>query len=170
MCMQKSSITHLLLHWYTNLSITPRIWNSLISLDGCSMKKYVFTKRKEKHFTKKLSFASFILRFVKNIFIYHSALFYRYQNRFRPTYKIAFKTVTELEWRCCPGYQGPDCKDLKPPPDRQTVQGIQPYLPLNPGHTTRHTQSKKTFLFLQFETSFMPNIYVLPDCPVPLNH
>ncbi|XP_073347943.1 EMILIN-2 [Pagrus major] len=63
-----------------------------------------------------------------------------YQNRFRPTYKIAFKTVTELEWRCCPGYQGPDCKDLKPPPDRQTVQGIQPYLPPNPGHTTRHTQ------------------------------
>ncbi|XP_035527393.1 EMILIN-2 [Morone saxatilis] len=63
-----------------------------------------------------------------------------YQNRFRPTYKIAFKTVTELEWRCCPGYQGLDCKDLKPPPDRQTVQGIQPYFPPNPGHTTRHTQ------------------------------
>ncbi|XP_070831197.1 EMILIN-2 [Chaetodon trifascialis] len=63
-----------------------------------------------------------------------------YQNRFRPTYKIAFKTVTELEWRCCPGYQGLDCKDLKPTPDRQTVQGIQPYLPPNPGHTTRHTQ------------------------------
>ncbi|GLD57587.1 EMILIN-2-like protein [Lates japonicus] len=63
-----------------------------------------------------------------------------YQTRFRPTYKIAYKKVTELEWRCCPGYQGPDCKDLKPPPDRQTVQGTQPYLPPNPGHTTRHTQ------------------------------
>uniref|UniRef100_UPI0037E79B4A EMILIN-2 n=1 Tax=Semicossyphus pulcher TaxID=241346 RepID=UPI0037E79B4A len=63
-----------------------------------------------------------------------------YHNRFRPTYKIAFKTVTELEWRCCPGYQGPDCKDLKPPPDRQIVQGTQPYLPLNPGYTPRHTQ------------------------------
>lgn len=63
-----------------------------------------------------------------------------YQNRFRPTYKIAFKTVTELEWRCCPGYQGLDCKDLKPLPDRQTVQGTQPYLPPNPGYTTRHTQ------------------------------
>lgn len=63
-----------------------------------------------------------------------------YQNRFRPTYKIAFKTVTELEWRCCPGYQGLDCKDLKPPPDRQTAQGTQPYLPPNPGYTTRHTQ------------------------------
>ncbi|XP_042353415.1 EMILIN-2 [Plectropomus leopardus] len=63
-----------------------------------------------------------------------------YQNRFRPTYKIAFKTITELEWRCCPGYQGLDCKDLKPPPDRQTVQGTQPYLPPNPGYTPRHTQ------------------------------
>ncbi|KAM3605077.1 uncharacterized protein V6R79_020236 [Siganus canaliculatus] len=63
-----------------------------------------------------------------------------YQNRFRPTYKIAFKTVTELEWRCCPGYQGLDCKDLKPTPDRETVQGVQPYLPQNPGHTPRHTQ------------------------------
>uniref|UniRef100_A0A8C9X276 Elastin microfibril interfacer 2 n=1 Tax=Sander lucioperca TaxID=283035 RepID=A0A8C9X276_SANLU len=63
-----------------------------------------------------------------------------YQNRFRPTYKIAFKTVTELEWRCCPGYQGLDCKDVKPPLDRQTVQGTQPYLPPNPGYTTRHTQ------------------------------
>ncbi|KAM9845005.1 EMILIN-2 [Aulostomus maculatus] len=63
-----------------------------------------------------------------------------YQTRFRPTYKIAFKKVTELEWRCCPGYNGPDCKDLKPPPHRQAVQGMQPYHPSNPGHTTRHTQ------------------------------
>lgn len=70
------------------------------------------------------------------------ALFCRYHNRFRPTYKIAFKTVTELEWRCCPGYQGPDCKNLKPAPDRQIVQGTQPYHPPNPGYSPRHTQSK----------------------------
>uniref|UniRef100_A0A667X1X5 Elastin microfibril interfacer 2 n=1 Tax=Myripristis murdjan TaxID=586833 RepID=A0A667X1X5_9TELE len=63
-----------------------------------------------------------------------------YQTRFRPTYKTAFKTVTELEWRCCPGHQGPDCKDLKPLPNRQTVQRTHPYIPSNPGHTTRHTQ------------------------------
>lgn len=67
---------------------------------------------------------------------------YRFQNRFRPTYKIAFKTVTELEWRCCPGYHGLNCRDLKPPPHRQTVPGIQPYPVPNPGYTTRHTQSK----------------------------
>lgn len=63
-----------------------------------------------------------------------------FQNRFRPTYKISFKTVTVLAWRCCPGYQGLDCKDFKPLPDRQTVQGIQPYVPTNPGYPTRHTQ------------------------------
>uniref|UniRef100_A0A8D3D2W9 Elastin microfibril interfacer 2 n=1 Tax=Scophthalmus maximus TaxID=52904 RepID=A0A8D3D2W9_SCOMX len=34
-----------------------------------------------------------------------------YRTHFRPMYKIAFKTVTELEWRCCPGYQGHDCRE-----------------------------------------------------------
>lgn len=28
-------------------------------------------------------------------------------------YKIAYKTVTELEWRCCPGYRGHDCMEVK---------------------------------------------------------
>uniref|UniRef100_A0A3Q4GYM7 Elastin microfibril interfacer 2a n=1 Tax=Neolamprologus brichardi TaxID=32507 RepID=A0A3Q4GYM7_NEOBR len=63
-----------------------------------------------------------------------------YKTRFRPTYKIAYKMVTALEWRCCPNYQGPNCKDSKPTPDRQTVQGTQPYRPPNPGHATRHIQ------------------------------
>ncbi|XP_028297200.1 EMILIN-2 [Gouania willdenowi] len=63
-----------------------------------------------------------------------------YTARFRPRYKIAFKAVTELEWRCCPGYQGPDCKDLRPPLDRPTGQKPQPYLPPNPGYSPRHTQ------------------------------
>uniref|UniRef100_A0A8C2CN26 Elastin microfibril interfacer 2a n=1 Tax=Cyprinus carpio TaxID=7962 RepID=A0A8C2CN26_CYPCA len=42
-----------------------------------------------------------------------------YRTRFQPTYKIAYKTVTELEWRCCPGYQGPDCRELKDSPNGQ---------------------------------------------------
>ncbi|KAM4727609.1 EMILIN-2 [Anableps anableps] len=63
-----------------------------------------------------------------------------YQTRFRPTYKIAFKTVTQLEWKCCPEYRGPNCKDLKPPTDRQTAQGASSYLPPNPGYSPRHTQ------------------------------
>ncbi|XP_029955426.1 EMILIN-2 [Salarias fasciatus] len=36
-----------------------------------------------------------------------------YRTHFRPTYKLAYKTVTELEWRCCPGYQGNDCREVK---------------------------------------------------------
>ncbi|XP_034416397.1 EMILIN-2 isoform X2 [Cyclopterus lumpus] len=36
-----------------------------------------------------------------------------YRTHFRPTYKIAYKTVTELQWRCCPGYQGHDCWEVK---------------------------------------------------------
>uniref|UniRef100_A0A673BRZ8 Elastin microfibril interfacer 2b n=1 Tax=Sphaeramia orbicularis TaxID=375764 RepID=A0A673BRZ8_9TELE len=36
-----------------------------------------------------------------------------YRTHFRPMYKIAYKTVTELEWRCCPGYQGYDCMEVK---------------------------------------------------------
>ncbi|XP_070708764.1 EMILIN-2 [Pempheris klunzingeri] len=36
-----------------------------------------------------------------------------YRTHFRPMYKIAYKTVTELEWRCCPGYQGHDCREVK---------------------------------------------------------
>ncbi|CAN9502672.1 unnamed protein product [Ophioblennius macclurei] len=63
-----------------------------------------------------------------------------YKTRFRPTYKTAYKTVTELEWRCCPGYQGPSCKDLKAPPDGPTVQGSQPFHPSGHGYTTRHMQ------------------------------
>uniref|UniRef100_A0A8C8MCN1 EMILIN-2-like n=1 Tax=Oncorhynchus tshawytscha TaxID=74940 RepID=A0A8C8MCN1_ONCTS len=50
-----------------------------------------------------------------------------YRTRFRAAYKIAYKTVTDLEWRCCPSYQGPDCSELKAAPNRQTVPaGSQP--------------------------------------------
>ncbi|XP_013921172.1 PREDICTED: collagen alpha-1(XXVI) chain-like [Thamnophis sirtalis] len=29
----------------------------------------------------------------------------------RPTYKIAYRTVTALEWRCCPGFTGSNCEE-----------------------------------------------------------
>ncbi|KAJ8285227.1 hypothetical protein GJAV_G00024420 [Gymnothorax javanicus] len=34
----------------------------------------------------------------------------RYQMMSRPTYKIKHKISTSLEWRCCPGYVGPQCQ------------------------------------------------------------
>ncbi|KAK5863708.1 hypothetical protein PBY51_000719 [Eleginops maclovinus] len=34
-----------------------------------------------------------------------------YRTFYKPTYKVGFKTVSELEWRCCPGYSGENCYD-----------------------------------------------------------
>ncbi|XP_067303487.1 EMILIN-3 [Pseudorasbora parva] len=34
-----------------------------------------------------------------------------YRTLFKPQYKIGHKTITELEWRCCPGYSGESCFD-----------------------------------------------------------
>uniref|UniRef100_A0A8D0L5Q8 EMI domain-containing protein n=1 Tax=Sphenodon punctatus TaxID=8508 RepID=A0A8D0L5Q8_SPHPU len=31
----------------------------------------------------------------------------------RPTYKVAYKTVTALEWKCCLGHSGPNCEEGK---------------------------------------------------------
>ncbi|KAG7455157.1 hypothetical protein MATL_G00253530 [Megalops atlanticus] len=45
-----------------------------------------------------------------------------YRTRFRPTYRVGYKMVTELEWRCCPGFQGPDCREPKGGAARQPVQ------------------------------------------------
>uniref|UniRef100_A0A8C8LXP5 EMILIN-2 n=1 Tax=Oncorhynchus tshawytscha TaxID=74940 RepID=A0A8C8LXP5_ONCTS len=65
-----------------------------------------------------------------------------YRTQFRPMYKVGYKLVTELEWRCCPGYQGHDCKDLKGVPSRQTVMGPQSNPPPAPGHIAE-TQGKR---------------------------
>ncbi|XP_072234905.1 EMILIN-2 [Leuresthes tenuis] len=55
-----------------------------------------------------------------------------YRPHFRPTYKIAYKTVTELEWRCCPGYQGQDCMVVK---DMRLLQVEHiPHAPSASGH------------------------------------
>ncbi|XP_045904103.1 EMILIN-2 [Micropterus dolomieu] len=56
-----------------------------------------------------------------------------YQTHFRPMYKIAYKTVTELEWRCCPGYQGHNCMEVK---DIKLLQVERlPHAPSSSGHT-----------------------------------
>ncbi|TUA03494.1 EMILIN-3 [Bagarius yarrelli] len=34
-----------------------------------------------------------------------------YRTFFKPTYKVGHKIVSELEWRCCPGYSGENCFD-----------------------------------------------------------
>ncbi|XP_026217684.1 EMILIN-2 isoform X2 [Anabas testudineus] len=47
----------------------------------------------------------------------------KYRTHFKPMYKIAYKTVTELEWRCCPGYQGHNCMEVK---DLKLLQAERP--------------------------------------------
>ncbi|XP_017264924.1 EMILIN-3 [Kryptolebias marmoratus] len=37
-----------------------------------------------------------------------------YRLLYKPTYKVDHKMVTELEWRCCPGYSGYDCMEQHP--------------------------------------------------------
>uniref|UniRef100_A0A8C1EU10 Elastin microfibril interfacer 1b n=1 Tax=Cyprinus carpio carpio TaxID=630221 RepID=A0A8C1EU10_CYPCA len=36
---------------------------------------------------------------------------HRYRTYMRPRYKVAYKMVTEMEWKCCHGYSGEDCND-----------------------------------------------------------
>ncbi|XP_051504432.1 EMILIN-2-like [Myxocyprinus asiaticus] len=44
-----------------------------------------------------------------------------YHTHLRPMYKVGYKQVTELEWRCCPGYLGHDCTELKDAPPKPHV-------------------------------------------------
>ncbi|KAK3567505.1 hypothetical protein QTP86_019948 [Hemibagrus guttatus] len=64
-----------------------------------------------------------------------------YRTHFHPSYRISYKTVTELEWRCCPGYQGPDCKELKGIPNRQML--LKPQPKPNPQPYTGYTQNSQ---------------------------
>uniref|UniRef100_A0A8C3XKK4 Collagen type XXVI alpha 1 chain n=1 Tax=Chelydra serpentina TaxID=8475 RepID=A0A8C3XKK4_CHESE len=34
-----------------------------------------------------------------------------YRTLIRPTYKMSYRTVTTLEWRCCPGFTGNNCEE-----------------------------------------------------------
>ncbi|XP_062986668.1 EMILIN-2 [Elgaria multicarinata webbii] len=44
-----------------------------------------------------------------------------YRTSVRPKYILTYKTVSELEWRCCPGYMGVDCKEATPQKPRLAV-------------------------------------------------
>ncbi|XP_030324680.1 EMILIN-1 [Calypte anna] len=46
-----------------------------------------------------------------------------YRSFLRPRYKVSQRTVSELAWRCCPGYSGQDC-----------TEGPAPASPLPTGH------------------------------------
>ncbi|XP_062377087.1 EMILIN-2 [Sardina pilchardus] len=58
-----------------------------------------------------------------------------YRTHLRPMYKIGYKEVTELDWKCCPGYQGYDCMELKDFPSAPKE------LHQNPAHIPEQEQS-----------------------------
>uniref|UniRef100_A0A8C8I4I7 EMI domain-containing protein n=1 Tax=Oncorhynchus tshawytscha TaxID=74940 RepID=A0A8C8I4I7_ONCTS len=53
-----------------------------------------------------------------------STLMYRLM--YKPVYKVAHKTVTELEWRCCPGYSGYGCME-GPPAYNHPIKAMPPF-------------------------------------------
>ncbi|XP_066435704.1 EMILIN-2 [Eleutherodactylus coqui] len=55
-----------------------------------------------------------------------------YKVGFRPRYVTSYKAVTELEWRCCPGFKGEDCKEGSNDKSKQL-----------PVHTPRPSGGKK---------------------------
>lgn len=73
----------------------------------------------------------------------------RYQTHFRPTYKIAYKTVTQLEWRCCPGHQGYDCRELKD--FKQFEAEPFQHLPSPSAHNPASKGAKDAIFFLKKE-------------------
>ncbi|XP_061526500.1 EMILIN-3 [Phycodurus eques] len=69
-----------------------------------------------------------------------------YRLIYKPMYKVAHKTVTELEWRCCPGYSGYGC--MEGPPDYQhSIKSMPPFngLPIR-GPQFKGPQYKGTML------------------------
>ncbi|NWV81266.1 EMIL1 protein, partial [Dasyornis broadbenti] len=42
-----------------------------------------------------------------------------YRSFLRPRYKVSQRTVSELVWRCCQGYSGPDCTEGSSPASPQ---------------------------------------------------
>nr|XP_057906961.1 EMILIN-3-like [Doryrhamphus excisus] len=49
-----------------------------------------------------------------------------YRLIYKPIYKVAHKTITELEWRCCPGYSGYGCMD-GPPSFQHPMKSMPPF-------------------------------------------
>ncbi|XP_023847661.1 EMILIN-3-like [Salvelinus sp. IW2-2015] len=49
-----------------------------------------------------------------------------YHVMYKPVYKVAHKTLTELEWHCCPGYSGYGCME-GPPAYQHPIKAMPPF-------------------------------------------
>ena len=51
----------------------------------------------------------------------------------RPRYRVAYKMVTEMEWKCCHGYTGDDCCDAtRVVTDTEVIAVRPPVAPTGP--------------------------------------
>lgn len=58
-----------------------------------------------------------------------------YRTYLRPRYKVAYKMVSEMEWKCCHGYSGEDCNTHAGGGNGGSVTARPWPKPSNPGHT-----------------------------------
>ncbi|XP_063155213.1 EMILIN-2 [Candoia aspera] len=67
-----------------------------------------------------------------------------YRTSLRPKYILTYKMVTELEWRCCPGYMGVDCKEGVAEKPRAVVYPAElPSNDMKPGLDSRPKQEQE---------------------------
>lgn len=57
----------------------------------------------------------------------------------RPRYKVAYKMVTEMEWKCCHGYSGEDCNDGPNGGSDTQISTSRPWPRPQPGQTGTNT-------------------------------
>lgn len=69
-----------------------------------------------------------------NLLDFHMS--HRYRTYMRPRYKVAYKMVTEMEWKCCHGYSGDDCNDGPNGGSNTQISTVRPWpKPSQPGQT-----------------------------------
>ncbi|XP_003464495.2 EMILIN-2 [Cavia porcellus] len=83
-----------------------------------------------------------------------------YHVNFRPRYVTRFKTVTQLEWRCCPGFRGPDCQEGP----RVPAQGPHPS-PSRPRSLKKATDNETPSQVSLPKTSLPPTRATAPQQP-----
>ncbi|KAG9473924.1 EMILIN-3 [Eleutherodactylus coqui] len=82
-----------------------------------------------------------------------------YRTLFRPKYRIGYKIVTELQWRCCPGHSGDSCQDGPPVQSGYLPPYVGPKASLPGSKLFPPPKTPPTYSKLQPET--------LPDPPAP---
>ncbi|XP_063651604.1 EMILIN-2 isoform X5 [Pan troglodytes] len=78
-----------------------------------------------------------------------SALVYRVN--VRPRYVTRYKTVTQLEWRCCPGFRGGDCQEGPKDP----VKTLRP-TPARPRNSLKKATDNEPSQFSEPKKTFFP--------------